>query len=740
MAKKKKVTKKDKAAAKQEKQPKPTVAKGQEPAAKKTTVTKSKTTTEEKSSADIPKAITNKKTTGTMAKKVIPAEADDKTPKAPAAMPQSDTENQKLKIAARTEKTSELNKIINDKFAPMFSKVVKNTNTSKTKKKPSTETPAASGNSSFVSMPSDKTSVDVEIPMSEVTDEVTAPSAPTDEPVTESPKTGGGFSLFGIEFDFSKLEKDPFEELSKFFNESTREEVKEETVAEPTQPMVIVADFTLPYRCCEEYVCEDMCYTEMELAQLAIPPFAKDDFAVTRKNTNVDIYPDLNDSHIFKSVIVVKEIENEESFKSHEGGNVKTDKSGEHPRFIYSPPEDKAGISDYFFYTLYNTLNELSDTAIVWIEVAESLPSFSIDNSTLCRNAGVQKINVDPNDNDIENIQVNGSGIEMITDKEERSWTFNPKAWGVVAGPNEIILSLNEKEVSRLTITINEILSDFSTEGELISIDASGVGTVAIHDQSLNLQNYFWEWRMNPNSALNTSEAVPDSNRTVLLPLPGSPSDKDFLLHVILTGKSPEGCEDIKTLDVNIRASQKEEEIKIKTVRSVEIIKKYTPIVAGFIKEIGPDVEKIIGSSTLKELDELMEADFKQVSDTNVIDEIKNGDFDVMIDKNSSNMEKVLPSATNIKSISKDETYRNMLFTTAIITYALLAVREDDADSRDKKIAAVLNKVLSVAVSLSNVGYTPQPLLMHDFERMTKEVKDRPALNNGFNIIMSKFS
>ncbi|MEO5644984.1 MAG: hypothetical protein ABIQ40_17040 [Bacteroidia bacterium] len=740
MAKKKKVTEKDKAAAKQEKQPKPTVAKGQEPAAKKTTVTKSKT--EEKSSADIPKAITNKKTSGTMAKKVIPAEADDKTPKAPAAMPQSDTENQKLKIAARTEKTDELNKIFSDKFAPMFSKVVKNTNASKSKKKTSIETPAASGNSSFVSMPSDKTSDDTEIPMSEVTDEASAPSALTDEPVTESPKTGGGFSLFGIEFDFSKLESDPFEELSKFFNESTREEVKEETAVEPAQPMVIVADFTLPYRCCEEYVCEDMCYTEMELAQLAIPPFAKDDFAVTRKNTKVDIYPDLNDSHLFKDMIVVKEIENEESFESHAGGIVKTDKSGEHPRFIYFPPEDKTGISDYFFYTLYNKLNGLSDMAIVWVEIAESLPSFSIDNSTLCRNAGVQTINVDPKDNDIESIAVNGSGIEMLLDNGtgKRSWTFNPKAWGVVAGINEITLFLDGEEVSRLTITINEILSDFSTEGELISIDASGVGTVAIHDQSLNLQNYYWEWRMNPNSALNTSEAVPDSNRTVFLPLPGAPSDKDFLLHVILTGKSPEGCEDIKTLDVNIRASQMEEEIKIKTVRSVEIIKKYTPIVAGFIKEIDPDVEKIIGSSTLKELDELMEADFKQVSDTNVIDEIKNGDFDVMIDKNSSNMEKVLPSATNIIPISKDEPYRNMLFTTAIITYALLAIREDDADSRDKKIAAVLNKVLSVAVSLSNVGYTPQPLLMNDFERMTKEVKDRPALNNGFNIIMSKFS
>lgn len=489
-----------------------------------------------------------------MAKK---ADSNDKTRKESdgSLKPQAVTGEQKKQIEKRASNTEEF-KEIGHKVKPMLSDFVKRkkkagseTETTKGYKPPTREAESGDFVISEVAMPSD-TPYDVAYA---VADEPT-----NDEPVKEESaieESADTKSFLGFDFDFEKFESKPFlEALEKFL--SPREDFGPVDDLPAPTPMVIVADFTLPYRCCEDYVNENMCYTDEDLSMLAIPPFAKDDFAVTRKDTSVDIYPDLNDSHLFKDAIVVKEIEEEQSFSTTAGGRVKTDKSGEHPRFIYTPPEGETGISDSFLYTLYNTKNDLSDTATVWIEVAESIPTFSMNPTTVCRTAGEQTISVNAMGNEWETIEVSGNGITKKIDAvtEIPTWTFNPEGLNVVAGINPITLTLNGQEVGRIEVTVNEIDSNFLLFGELISIDGeTGVATIALHDVSVNAQTYRWEWRLLPKGLQNESPAVPDASRVVLLPLEGIPSTReDFFIHVRLTTTSPVGCTDVTEGDVRI--------------------------------------------------------------------------------------------------------------------------------------------------------------------------------------------
>lgn len=731
MAKKKKLTGKDEEA----KQKKAASAKAGDGAENKSSTVKKNT--EIKSSAAKPKAVTNKKTTGTMAKKTTPADANDETPKvpaAPAAMePQAVSEDQKKKTETRMANTDELNKIISDKIKPMFSKVVKQ------KSKTTTAAPATAGNKAlpktFTSMPSDKPADDAEIAMVSFNEEApaSAPVEVTHVEVTDEKETGSSF--LGLTFDWDKMDSKPFEELIGFFEKSTREEVEVEITPGEEPPMVIVADFTLPYRCCEDYVCQDMCYSDDELAMLPIPPFAKDDFAVTRKNTPVDIYPDLNDSHLFKDVIVVKEIKEGASFESHAHGRVTTDNSGEHPHFIYTPPEDGSGISDYFFYTLYNTKNGLSDVATVWIEVAEALPRFSMD-ETVCSNAGIQTIELGLNGNDINDIDISGNGIEVLVDTgtgDKLAWTFNPKGLHVVIGSNPIVMKLNGKEVQTINVTVAEILANFLDQGELTSLDKeTGIGRIIIHDQSLNATSYSWKWSINSEVSFQGT-MMPDQDGNVIMDTPGVPANADFIMSVSLKVKSPEGCEDTKKMDVGISSGRK-------PTRSIEIIKRYSKRIPELIPQIDPQVKKIIDPKIFVELNGFMSDVGKQSELETALQIIIDGGFDKTISDIGSNIEKMLPLNSDPKTIPLDGPFLETVFTAAIISFSLLAIRSADADARaNPAMFMVLNEIVTTMDNLALVGYEPPALLFHEFESIEQEVLNRSVLREGFDSVITAF-
>lgn len=530
---------------------------------KKTSAETTKASAAKKSSAEIKKAATSKKITGTMATKETPSEPNDKNKDAIAkakAIRAAEAEGLKIQVVGeetqieldkRVESKNRLNELVNSKFIPMFSKVV--TTTGKTKPA-TTESVKTAPTSNEAAAPAAFSAETKEFSAAEVKEVAIPEDAPKDsvEVVSVETKEKGGFSLFGLKFDFGKMEKDPFGELIDYLNEHTREPIKEETEEENEGPMVIVADFTLPYRCCEDYVCEDMCYTEDELASLEIPPFAKDDFAVTRKDTPVDIYPDMNDSHVFENYIVVKEIEENQSFATSIGGKVTTDKSGRRPHFTYTPPAGQAGVSDSFVYTLLNTVNKLSDTATVWIEVAEALPTFSMKKTTLCHNAEPVAIEVDPKTNEWSDIDVTGNGVIQDDSSGVPVWWFDPKDPNVVIGVNTVTLTLKGQNVSTIDVTVLEIKADYENRGQLIN-EAGGTGTIVFQDHSLNVQNYNWEWRIKPSGSLNTGSFTPDSKGTVSLPISNLPeTPANFTLEVTLTATSPQGCIDLKPQDVAI--------------------------------------------------------------------------------------------------------------------------------------------------------------------------------------------
>lgn len=675
-----------------------------------------------------------------MGKKSTPADANDKTPKVPAAPatmePQAVNEDQKKNNEKRKANTEELNKLFSGKIKPMFSKVVKK------RSKTTSDAPAPSGNEElpeiFSSTPSDKPVDDAAISMIEVTDEAAAPAAgppTTDTPTTEPTKTEGGTSFFGLSFDWKKMDTKPFEELIEFFDKSTREEVEVKIAPVAAEQMVIVADFTLPYRCCEDYVCEDMCYSDEELALLLIPPFAKDDFAVTRKNKPVDIYPDLNDSHLFKDVIVVIQNNDGESFITHAHGRVTIEKGGEHPYFIYTPPKDKSGISDYFPYTLYNTKNLLSDTATVWIEVAEALPHFSMD-ETVCINAGIQTIELELNGNDINDIDISGNGIEVLIHKEtdnKVSWTFNPKGLKVVIGANLIVMKLDGVEVQTMNVTVAEILANFLDHGEVTPMDkTTGMGRIVIHDQSLNASSYSWEWSINPEQKLQGT-MMPDKEGNVIMDTPGVPLNADFIMSVSLKVKSPEGCEDTKKMDIGISSGRK-------PTKSIEIIKKYPIRIPELVNRIDPKVKEIIDPGIFVELNELMLSVTKHAAGEASLQIIIDGDFDGTIVELGLNIEKMLPLNSIPKTISLDNPYLETVFTTAIINFALLAIRVADADARaNPNMFMVLNVIVTTMDNLANAGYAPPNFLFREFESIAQEVLNRPVLRGGFESVVTAF-
>jgi hypothetical protein len=705
---------------------------------KKASKPTTKATAEKKSSAPQKKAVTSKKITGTMAKNEIPAEPNDTNNDAiskieGAIIPGVD--GLKVQVVGdetkkRVETKTQLNELVTNKFIPMFSKVV----TSTTKSQPTTNEPVKVATNE-VAKPSSEVVKEFAIPEDTpaTTSEVAMPvDVPTDSvEVVDEPVKESGTSIFGLKFDFGKMEKDPFGELIDFLNEHKREPIKEETEPESETPMVIVADFTLPYRCCEDYVCEDMCYTEDELASLKIPPFAKDDFAVTRKDTAVDIYPDMNDSHVFENYIVVKEIEENQSFATSIGGKVTTEKGGEHPHFIYTPPAGETGVSDSFIYTLYNTKNGLSDTATVWIEVAEALPSFSM-NTNVCQNAGLQVITVDPNGNDMNDIDVTGPGVEKLVDTgtgEVIGWNFNPKFPGVVIGVNTFTLTLNGNEVQRIDVTVTEILADFSDEGELISRDPeSGIGTVAIHDLSVNVQDYDWEWHMSPSGPPNTGKILPQADGSVLLPMPAVPLNADFIINVTLNARSPQGCVDRKNMDVGISSGRP----TVKDPNTIAVVDKYAKMVPKLIDDIDPEIKKQVNPKVYTDLKTMMASTEIQVNDPVSINVIVNGGYDATIEKLGESLTSMLPSQIQPNNVFPDLAYRETIYETAIATLGLINLRGEKTELKNGAMEPTLVIIVDSVAKLAEAGYVLTKVNTDDFRSLAPEIGTGSILSDAY--------
>lgn len=314
-------------------------------------------------------------------------------------------------------------------------------------------------------------------------------------------KTSGGFSGFTI--DWKKMSQDPFADFSKFFSESEKryEDAKREAAeiaaaeeAGDAIPMVIVADFTLPYRCCEHYSCEDMCFSDTELANLPIPPFAKDDFVVTRIDKSVDIYPELNDSGLFKNFIVVKEVMEEAGFTTSIGGKVKgVKKGGKRPHFVYTPPKGKSDISDSFPYTLINTANGLTDEAIVWIQIAP-LPEakISLEKNVICFSSTPVDLNVDAPMRDPETLI-----IEMDGDPESQSVIFDGTSWKLDSsklsrGEHTLTLKQDNIVLSTYTFTVLKPEADFYVVQESIKV-FGGTVYMTLNNTSVDADTFDWQ-------------------------------------------------------------------------------------------------------------------------------------------------------------------------------------------------------------------------------------------------------
>lgn len=737
MAKKKQIKEKAKTA-KPAAQPKKAAAKAEEVPAKKQTVSKtaakkpaaakSKAVTTKKSSAPAPKAVTKTKLTGTMENNEIPAEPNlnaENVSKTDAFQPQAISETQLNELTQRMEKTGQLSDLLSTKFTPMLSNVVKISGQKNIDAAAPTESKTSGDTvttATSAPMPNDSPSN---------TFTTTTTTTTTD---TSTSNTKSGISLPNIKFNWDKFDASVFDELAKYFGDYKKYKAEHEEKPLPGKQMVVIADFKLPYHCCDDYSCEDMCYTDEELSMLPIPPFAKDDFAVTRKNTSVDIYPDMNDSHLFKDYIVVKEIEDEQSFQTSAGGTVTTDKNGERPHFIYTPPEGKAGLSDSFLYTLYNKANQLSDTATVWIEIAVEMPTFSMNNTMLCNNGDLEPITVDPKGNDWNNLEITGNGNNIVKTTDPNTgvptWSFDPTKANI--GVNTITLKLNGDKVTSIDVTVNEMSLTLDTFGELTDINASAAtGTLVLHVHSQNAQAYSWSWTTPFNKRLYTSTDAPDANGNVYLPIDHLPSKAaDFVIKVTVEARSEQGCDVIiKGESVSISWS-----IIHKVPQSVQIVDKYSRLIPPLIDAIDSKIKERIDPKVFIDLKNRLELSIVQVNDAIKLNDIVNGVYDPVIGEIGACL-----SAMRISDASgmpNDTPYRDTLFDTALVTFALLTIRKDDIDRNNQQQVVAYNSSVETINDLILAGYLPQGVTLIEIENLQLEIDGtRPVMDDGYEKI-----
>ena len=137
----------------------------------------------------------------------------------------------------------------------------------------------------------------------------------------------------------------------------------------------ILADFTLPYRCCEEKQrCIPICDDDEAKANIQVAPYARPDFGFTFKNTSIEINLTKNDYALY-------DLENEycgddgiavQNIRVIEVTPIDTDaeaeilEDGRH--VLFTPPEGFTGILK-FDYVLEKISNGLTDKGVVTILV-----------------------------------------------------------------------------------------------------------------------------------------------------------------------------------------------------------------------------------------------------------------------------------------------------------------------------------------------------------------------------------
>jgi hypothetical protein len=261
------------------------------------------------------------------------------------------------------------------------------------------------------------------------------------------------------------------------------------------------------------------------------------------------------------------------------------------------------------------------------------------------------------------------------------------------------------------------------------SIDpASGIGMIVIHDHSLNAQDYSWEWQQG-SGPIQTSIISPDPDGVVVLPLPNTPRNADFMLTVSLSVKSPQGCADTKKMDVGISQP------RIKSLRTVEIIEKYAKILPPAIDVVDPEIKKTINPKVFTDLKSLLVAADNEVNNAAGLDVINKGGFDKTIEAFGVNIRSMLP----VSQVPKNELYMEIVFATIIITYSLLVLRKGDADKKDPAMDATLSTVLVSVDTLvhSGMDLLKAKVILSEFDGVEPEILGRTALQNGFDSIQN---
>ncbi|MFA8436118.1 MAG: Ig-like domain-containing protein [Marinifilaceae bacterium] len=132
-------------------------------------------------------------------------------------------------------------------------------------------------------------------------------------------------------------------------------------VYEDSAEKEVLADFSLPYICCEEKLCVPMC--DKKDFVLNVPPFARPDYAVTMKGHWVDIDVGRNDYQVGNGISLQHFDET-----SEKKGTISRESKSNVLR--YQPQSNFSGV-DTFTYTLINRKTKQTDTASVTILVME---------------------------------------------------------------------------------------------------------------------------------------------------------------------------------------------------------------------------------------------------------------------------------------------------------------------------------------------------------------------------------
>jgi hypothetical protein len=146
-----------------------------------------------------------------------------------------------------------------------------------------------------------------------------------------------------------------------------KEDIKEDPISIVEGNDKVIADFFLPGCCTFDDDCNPMCITEEEMKALMIPPFAKSDYITTTKNTPVNIHAFMNDDPLFGDKVSI----DPGMFQVLSNKNGRIVLSANKDFFTYTPANNYIG-NDKFTYTIYNTVNELRDSATVYINVIDA--------------------------------------------------------------------------------------------------------------------------------------------------------------------------------------------------------------------------------------------------------------------------------------------------------------------------------------------------------------------------------